>query len=96
MSKAVGRRAEILAIRKELNQNQYDIAIESDQLVDDAAAAARLEKAKQHYASCRIQGIVRGFLSRVLFRELLAEYRAANLIQRIMRGKLGRMKWKFY
>lgn len=93
MSKAVGRRAQILAIRKELNQNQYDIAIESDQLVEDAAAAARLEKAKQHYASCRIQGIVRGFLARVLFKELLAEYRAANKIQRIMLGKLGRMKW---
>ena len=46
-----------------------------------------------NYASCRIQGIVRGFLARVLFKELLAEYRAAKLIQRIMLGKLGRMKW---
>lgn len=93
MSKAVGRRAHVLEIRKKLNEDQFDIAIESDQLVDDAAAAARLEKAKQHYASCRVQGIVRGFLSRALFKELVQEYRAAKFIQRVMRGKLGRMKW---
>ena len=52
-----------------------------------------LEKAKQHYASCRIQGIVRGFLARIHTRNLLVEFRAGSLICKIARGKLGRMRW---
>jgi len=140
MSKAVGRRAQILEIRKLLNQKKYDIrvfvclyfclslvsgpslslthththtltlsltstsaplatprrydvGVESDALVYDAERAASLEKAKQHYASCRVQGIVRGFLARILTRNLLVEYRAGSLIVKIARGKLGRLRW---
>ena len=88
MSKAVGKRAQILEIRKLLNQKKYDIHIESDLLVDEAAAAASLEKAKQYYGSSRIQGIVRGFLARVLCKTLVIEYRASLVIQKVMRGKL--------
>ena len=62
-------------------------------LVYDAERAASLEKAKQHYASCRIQGIVRGFLARIHARNLLVEFRAGSLICKIARGKLGRMRW---
>eukprot|EP00606_Chrysophyceae_sp_TOSAG23-5_P000211 GSChrysophyteH2.ASY1.ANO1.1439.1 assembled CDS len=93
MSKAVGRRAHVLEIRKLLNQRKYDIGVESDVLVHDAERAASLEKAKQHYASCRIQGIVRGFLARIHTRNLLVEFRAGSLICKIARGKLGRMRW---
>ena len=93
MSKAVGRRAHVLEIRKLLNQKKYDIGVESDVLVYDAERAASLEKAKQHYASCRIQGIVRGFLARIHARNLLVEFRAGSLICKIARGKLGRMRW---
>ncbi len=93
MSKAVGRRAHVLEIRKLLNQKKYDIGVESDLLVTEADEAASLEKGKQHYASCRIQGIVRGFLARIMARQMLVEYRAGNILRRVARGKLGRMKW---
>jgi len=93
MSKAVGRRAQVLEIRKLLNQQKYDIQVESDVLVFDAARAASLEKAKQYYGSSRIQGIVRGYLARLRCKILLFEYRAGGLIVKIARGKLGRLRW---
>ena len=45
------------------------------------------------YACCRIQGIIRGFLSRLRTKQLLIYWRAAIVIQRVMRGKLGRIRW---
>ena len=87
------RRGRVLEIRKLLNQKKYDIGLESDVLVVEAESAVRLEKAKQFYASCRIQGIVRGFLARCTVHDLLVKFRALKVIQRIMRGKLGRLKW---
>jgi hypothetical protein len=93
MSKAVQRRGRVLEIRKLLNEKKYDIGVESDILVGDAEEAVKLDKAKQYYASCRIQGIVRGFLARFIAQDKMARYRAGQLLQRIMRGKLGRLRW---
>ena len=45
------------------------------------------------YACCRIQGIIRGFLSRLRTKQLLIYWRAAIVIQRVIRGKLGRIRW---
>ncbi len=87
------RRGRVLEIRKILNHKKYDIGIESDALVGEAEDAVRLEKAKQYYASCRIQGVVRGFLARCKVSELLEKFRALKVIQRVMKGKLGRIMW---
>lgn len=41
-----------------------------------------------------MQAIVRGFLDRVYCKKLRREAKAIRLIQRVMRGKLGRLRWK--
>jgi hypothetical protein len=48
---------------------------------------------REYYASARIQGIIRGFLARLLFQEKVRIYRATVMIQKLMRGKLGRIRW---
>ena len=47
----------------------------------------------EYYAASRINGIVRGYLDRILCKGLMRIFRATMLIQRLIRGKLGRMKW---
>ena len=44
-----------------------------------------------NYAAARIQGIIRGFLTRCKYEKLVQAWRAAIAIQRILRGKLGKM-----
>jgi hypothetical protein len=52
---------------------------------------------REHHAASRIQGIVRGYLSRQKFMFLVIRLRACLTIQRIVRGRLGRKRWwKFY
>ena len=46
------------------------------------------------FAVCRIQAIIRGFLDRILCKEIVRERKAAIKIQKIIRGKLGRSKAK--
>lgn len=48
---------------------------------------------REYYAASRINGIVRGYLDRLLCKELMRLFRATTLIQRVLRGKLGRLKW---
>ena len=49
---------------------------------------------REFYAACKMQSIVRGFLDRILCSKKRKFKRAVELISRIMKGKLGRMKWR--
>lgn len=42
----------------------------------------------------KIQALIRGFLDRVFCKKLRREARAVRLLQRIIRGKLGRIRFK--
>lgn len=93
MNVVVTKRGERLAIKKGLNQTQYDVDVDMSALQREAKAAADLEAAKRYYSASRLQGIVRGFLVRLFAKELRRELHALLTIQRVFRGKLGRMRW---
>jgi hypothetical protein len=48
---------------------------------------------REYYASSKIGSIIRGYLARLYCNELLRQIHAAIVIQRLIRGKLGRIKW---
>ena len=48
---------------------------------------------RRYYAAARVQGLIRGFLSRLETKVRRAEYRAALRIQKIMRGRQGKKRW---
>mmetsp|Transcript_10907 Transcript_10907/g.16624 ORF Transcript_10907/g.16624 Transcript_10907/m.16624 type:complete len:1070 (-) Transcript_10907:229-3438(-) len=93
MSIAVTRRANDLATKKALIEKQLHISKSTDELFHYAEKKRRLTQAREYYASARIQGIIRGFLARLIFKEKLRIFRAVILIQKLLRGKLGRIKW---
>lgn len=93
MNVVVDRRNRFLAIKKQLAENKYDIDADMSILQREAREAQDLESAKRYYAASRLQGIVRGFLVRLFCKELRRELHALMIIQRVMRGKLGRIKW---
>ena len=63
------------------------------QLKRFAEKESKLNEARQYYAAARIQGLIRGFLARILFKKLQREYRAVLMIQKLVRGRFGRAKW---
>ena len=93
MRLVIERRARNLEIKKKANEKKHDISVETTFLYTNARKEQYLEAAKIHYAASRLQGIVRGFLARLLCNELKQELRALKTIQRVMRGKIGRNKW---
>ena len=93
MNAVVSRRNRFLSVKKALNQSKYDIDLDMVVLAKEAKEAQDLESAKRFYAASRLQGIVRGFLVRLFCKELRRELHALVVIQRVMRGKLGRIKW---
>lgn len=48
---------------------------------------------RRYYAAARMQGLIRGFLSRLNTKIKRAEYRAALRIQKILRGRQGKKRW---
>jgi hypothetical protein len=48
---------------------------------------------REYYAASRINAIIRGFLARLLFQEKIRVYRATIILQKLIRGKLGRIRW---
>ena len=54
---------------------------------------ANLRSCREAYAASRIQGVIRGYLVRQRFMFLVIHLRACLKIQKVMRGKLGRLRW---
>ena len=95
MKLAVERRAAALARHKEFLENQNDIDRSAKYLGVQLTFERKLKQAKEHYAVSRIQGIVRGFLARILATWLRLELRSTIKIQSLVRGKLGRIRWVY-
>jgi hypothetical protein len=54
----------------------------------------KITYARVYYAATRINALVRGFLDRIICRRLHLRRRATSLIQKVMKGKLGRIRWR--
>lgn len=59
-----------------------------------AAHQERITQAREFYAASRIGALIRGYLDRIACKKLRRYRRAVLLIQRLMKGKLGRMRWQ--
>lgn len=55
---------------------------------------AKVNNARLFYCASKINAIVRGYLDRLFCHKLLRKLRAAKVIQRLIRGKLGRIQWQ--
>ena len=93
MSLVLARRARQLELRKACIEQKFRYEEEQSEQQARNTLKKYIYDSRCYYASARIQSIVRGFLDRLLVKELLREIRAVYLINRIMRGKLGRLKW---
>jgi hypothetical protein len=51
-------------------------------------------KCREFYAASKIGALIRGFLDRLLCNRLKKRLRAIRTIQRIILGKIGRLRWK--
>ncbi len=49
---------------------------------------------REFYAASKIGALIRGYLDRLLCSRLRRRLRAIRTIQRIILGKLGRLRWK--
>lgn len=70
------------------------IAVESLARIVTAKRQERLLRAKEEFAATHLAALVRGFLARCVFRRHIIEKKAAVSVQRIVRGLIGRRKWK--
>ncbi|KAJ1399046.1 hypothetical protein B484DRAFT_406462, partial [Ochromonadaceae sp. CCMP2298] len=54
----------------------------------------QITKAREYYAASKVQALVTGYLDRLICKRKRAYLRTIQLLQRIMQGKLGRIRWK--
>lgn len=54
----------------------------------------KVTNARVYYAASRINALVRGFLDRAICKKLRLQQRAIQLIQKVFKGKLGRLRWR--
>lgn len=94
MNKPVEVKSKFLVNAKILKSKQNEIEESTTKLKVYAIKETKLIQARRYYAAAKIQGLVRGFLSRLEFYELKRTYRAVVHIQRFIRGKLGRIRWQ--
>eukprot|EP01041_Mallomonas_annulata_P008158 gene8158-16774_t len=87
------RRTLRLDREKRQNVQKSLITKETSSIHKLATGSMALETSRLYYAASKIQALIRGFLARRLCAELLRQIHAAIIIQRTMRGKLGRMRW---
>ena len=93
MKVAFERRAQDQLAKRALVTERVEAKKEYTNLRIRGAKSQKLNEMRFKYALCRIQGLIRGYLARLKFKELLILWRAAIVIQRVMRGKLGRIRW---
>lgn len=83
-------------IRLEKEKNNRYIKIDEQQVVLQkyVKVETKINEARVYYAASKICALVRGFLDRIIARRERQYYRAIKIIQRVMKGKLGRIRWK--
>ena len=93
MALLLRRRLSKFGLRKNELSLLYSLPEENARIVKNRDDEFYIIQSREYYAAARIQGIIRGFLDRLIVKDLLAERRAIVTIQKVIRGKLGRMKW---
>lgn len=93
MRLAIQRRAEKMGANQDLLNtfekiSKIQISAEKYAVREDKFIAIRI-----YYASSKCQAMVRGYLARRYYRRLLEKNRTIRTIQRVIRGKLGRIRW---
>eukprot|EP01038_Epipyxis_sp_PR26KG_P015950 gene15950-21643_t len=83
-----------LRIDRDLNSAKTEIDLKDAYWMDKVTIEQTMQHAKEYYAASRLQGLVKGFLARIVTRKMRLYKQSLELIQRGIRGKLGRMKWK--
>lgn len=83
-------------IRLEKEKNSRFIKVDEQQevLQKYVKAEAKVSAARVYYAASKISALVRGFLDRIVARKERKYFRAIRLIQKVIKGKLGRIRWK--
>lgn len=83
-----------LELQKERN-NTFNAIDQQEQLLGVyVKAESKINAARVHYAASKVCALVRGFLDRIVVRNRRKYFRAIGLIQRVIKGKLGRIRWK--
>jgi hypothetical protein len=93
MKIAVDRRDKSLRLQKEFLVKKNEISDNASYLRVYLDSERTLGNARAHYAASRIQGIIRGFLDRIFFREESTRRLSAIKIQSLIRGRFGRKRW---
>lgn len=93
MSISVNRRSDNLKSKKQLIEKHLFVEKSTEILQYTAEKKRKIILAREYYAASRINAIIRGFLGRLIYKEKIRIYRATLIIQKLMRGKLGRIKW---
>ena len=96
MKVAVQRRGKELELTKNYLVHKSDLHGDASILKHHLTDVKDLRDAKIYYAASRISGIVRGFLARFHYRELLQRRDATIVLQSLVRGRLGRVRWMMY
>ena len=94
MHVSVSRHHRDLGTRHRLLQDQTRIEEELRANREVSRRQQQLRQAKEFYAAAGIGALIRGFLARIKTRERLRSWRAAVVGQRVVRGWLGRLRWK--
>lgn len=78
---------------KQYKKDNDQIDLEQKTTQKRADELFELNQSRIHYAACKVQSVIRGFLARRFTAELLREQHAAIMIQKVVRGRFGRLKW---
>jgi hypothetical protein len=94
MKPAVERNFGRFKLIKKQNEGLREIEIQEKIIHKFVQEETRINAAKVYYAASKISALVRGFLDRIVARKRRLYVRAIKLIQKVMKGKLGRIRWK--
>ena len=93
MKVAVERRSKYFGLTQALNYSKDEIDKTQKEIFEYAVKEDKLINLKRFYAASKLQALARGVLTRILYKELQIENQAVRKIQKVIRGKLGRIRW---
>lgn len=94
MKKRIDHAQNYLSIVKQRDEEVEKIDKQRATFQRTAIHKERVIQAREFYAASLIAALIRGYLDRVTCRKLRRYRRAVLLIQRLMKGKLGRLRWQ--
>ena len=95
MNIPAGRKVHELIRQKRVLDAINEIENEAESTEAQLAYDKSVQEAKKEYACARIQGLIRGFLDRLVAAQKRLERHAAGTINALLRGRLGRKRWMY-